>query len=59
MAKEPKEFGMGQLADGSIPVYTPQQAKKLMEQRDAEEANDEGADDISDLDSLDKIFDKK
>lgn len=60
MAEEPKtrpekddRWGVGQMADGSIPSFTPEQAAALRGERDAEEeAFDEGEDE-EDFDDID------
>lgn len=51
------KYGMGMLSDGTIPTYTPEEAKQLIEQRDLEEA-DTSSDEIGDLDDFDKFFKK-
>lgn len=63
MAKPPNrfeqadEFGIGSRSDGTLAIFTPEEASKLVAERDAEEGSD--SDDISDLDDLDKLFSKK
>ena len=68
MAKEPKtssleetrndQFGIGTTTDGSgLAIFTPEEARKRIAERDADEASDNL--DIGDLDGLDSVFSKR
>jgi hypothetical protein len=50
------QFGIGATTDG-LAIFTPDEAKKLIAERDANEASD--VFDIGDLDGLDTVFSKK
>lgn len=50
--RENDNWGVGQMADGKVPVYTPEQARQMIAERDADEVST----DISDIDDYDGIM---
>jgi hypothetical protein len=57
--EKPDPFGVGMLDDGSLASYSPEEARKLIAQRDADEASEGADEDIGDLSGFDKFFKKK